>query len=92
MIIVVSEINQTQKGTVISIRVRDEENVIIEDIAKKLYSLGWIKTPTAASLAKSSLLVTCNQFLQIEKQAELAGQPIRYDQPVKQPQAQQPQA
>ena len=38
MIIVVSEINPTQsngqKGTVTSIRVRDEKNVIIEDIAK----------------------------------------------------------
>ena len=49
-------------------RVRNEDYPVIEDIAKKLFAQGQIKSPKPAALTKVALNVLCNQFLQLEQQ------------------------
>lgn len=55
-------------GVIISMRVRNEDYPVIEDIAKKLFAQGQIKSPKPAALTKVALNVLCNQFLQLEQQ------------------------
>jgi hypothetical protein len=68
--------NTTQyKGVVISIRVRDEDYPIIENIARDLHAQGQIKAPIPAALTKSALnIIICNQYLAIKKQQEFLAQ------------------
>jgi hypothetical protein len=57
---------------IVSYRVTDEEEQILEDIAKTLFENNKLKKPTVNALSKAFTFVMANQFRQI--QAGLAAQ------------------